>query len=163
MEPTMTHSPYFTDYLTTPIGEIYIEASELGIRKVLFISSQSISSNANKWTEQCKQELMEYFSGKRTTFTLPLDQIGTEFQHKVWQDLINIPFGKTSSYAEVANNIQNPKAVRAVGAANGKNPISIIVPCHRVIGSNKKLTGYAGGLERKAWLLKHEDSYFLSN
>jgi methylated-DNA-[protein]-cysteine S-methyltransferase len=106
--------------------------------------------------KQAKRELDEYFTGTRTEFNLPLAALGTAFQQKVWQALITIPFGETWSYQDLADAIGNPKAVRAVGLANGKNPISIIVPCHRVIGKSGKLTGYAGGVERKAWLLKHE-------
>ena len=98
----------------------------------------------------------EYFEGQRKVFDLPLDFDGTEFQEKVWQDLLSIPFGKTRSYKDIAEQIGNVKAVRAVGAANGKNPISIIAPCHRVVGANGKLVGFAGGLENKNVLLKLE-------
>jgi methylated-DNA-[protein]-cysteine S-methyltransferase len=101
-------------------------------------------------------QLDEYFSGQRKIFNIPLSANGTEFQIKVWQALTTIPYGQTWSYQDLANAINNPKAVRAVGLANGKNPISIIVPCHRVIGKNGKLTGYAGGVERKAQLLELE-------
>jgi len=91
-----------------------------------------------------------------STFDVPLDTNGTVFQQSVWQALLTVPFGQSQTYGYIANQLNNPKAVRAVGAANGKNPISIIVPCHRIIGANAKLTGYAGGLDRKLWLLKHE-------
>ena len=101
-------------------------------------------------------ELGEYFDGNRKAFDVPLDPQGTEFQQQVWQALLEIPYGQMASYAEVASAINKPKAVRAVGAANGRNPISILVPCHRVIGSNGSLTGYAGGLPRKQWLLQLE-------
>lgn len=101
-------------------------------------------------------QLTEYFSGRRKDFDLPLAASGTAFQQSVWQALREIPFGQTASYLDLAQSIKNPKAVRAVGSANGKNPISIVVPCHRVIGTNGKLTGYAGGLDRKLWLLEHE-------
>jgi methylated-DNA-[protein]-cysteine S-methyltransferase len=100
--------------------------------------------------------LNAYFAGKLSKFSLPLDFVGTEFQKKVWAALLTIPFGETRSYSDIARQIGNPKAVRAVGAANGKNPISIIAPCHRVIGANGKLTGFAGGLEAKACLLAIE-------
>jgi methylated-DNA-[protein]-cysteine S-methyltransferase len=100
--------------------------------------------------------LAAYFAGELTEFDLPMKMIGTEFQKTVWRELLNIPFGVTISYGELADRVGNPNASRAVGAANGRNPISIIVPCHRVIGSNGKLTGYGGGLERKEWLLAHE-------
>ena len=105
--------------------------------------------------EACKQ-LNGYFSGTLTQFDLPLAAKGTPFQHQVWQALGEIKYGDTASYADIANAIENPKAVRAVGMANGKNPIAIVVPCHRVIGSNNTLTGYAGGLSRKQFLLNLE-------
>ncbi|TBR38599.1 methylated-DNA--[protein]-cysteine S-methyltransferase [Marinomonas agarivorans] len=146
----------FVDYLKTPIGTLLIQASNDGIEKVIFTEQQSITIRKNQWTDLCKQQLTEYFAKERTEFNLPLDQYGTRFQQTVWKALLNIPFGKTASYKYIAEDINNAKAVRAVGAANGKNPISIIVPCHRVIGNNQSLTGYAGGLDRKAWLLKHE-------
>lgn len=105
---------------------------------------------------QTEQQLNEYFSGTRKTFTIPLHPIGTEFQKQVWTALTSIPYGETRTYAQLASQIGNPKAVRAVGAANGKNPLSIIVPCHRVIGSSGNLTGFAGGLDAKATLLSLE-------
>jgi len=101
-------------------------------------------------------QLREYFAGERQQFDMPYDTVGTEFQKKVWQALLTIPFGETRSYQQIAEQIGNPKAVRAVGAANGKNPLSIMAPCHRVIGSNGKLTGFAGGLTVKAFLLELE-------
>lgn len=111
--------------------------------------------NAKPFGEARKQ-LAAYFAGELAEFDLPLNMIGTEFQKTVWRELLNIPFGVTISYGELASRVGNPSASRAVGAANGRNPISIIVPCHRVIGSNGKLTGYGGGMERKEWLLAHE-------
>lgn len=102
------------------------------------------------------EQLEEYFAGRRTTFDLPMRPAGTEFQHRVWAGLRAIPYGRTISYAELAGRIGNPKACRAVGLANGRNPIGIIVPCHRVIGANGTLVGYGGGLDRKRWLLEHE-------
>jgi methylated-DNA-[protein]-cysteine S-methyltransferase len=106
--------------------------------------------------EQAREQLEQYFDGQRVSFDLPLAPEGTAFQRRVWQELTTIPFGKAISYGELARRIGNPPASRAVGLANGKNPISIIVPCHRVIGASGKLTGYGGGLDRKEWLLKHE-------
>jgi len=103
-----------------------------------------------------ERQLAEYFSGRRKAFDLRLDFAGTEFQKKVWRALLTIPFGETRSYGEIAKQIGSPKAVRAVGAANGRNPISIVAPCHRVIGSTGKLTGFAGGLDTKAFLLDLE-------
>jgi methylated-DNA-[protein]-cysteine S-methyltransferase len=102
------------------------------------------------------RQLREYFSGQRRTFDLPLEFRGTDFQRRVWTTLLTIPFGDTRSYLDVARSLGNPDAVRAVGAANGRNPISIIAPCHRVIGTSGALTGFGGGLEAKAWLLAHE-------
>ncbi len=148
----------YTDYLQTPIGTLKIIASETGVTRIDFLksksSSQSVSSN--KITKQCKRELEAYFKGKRKSFDFPLDQQGTDFQKSVWASLLKIPYGEVASYQDIANMIDNPKATRAVGAANGKNPLSIVVPCHRIIGSNGTLTGYASGLDRKSWLLKHE-------
>ena len=112
------------------------------------------------WTSKLKEaviQLQEYFEGKRTHFTFLLHPSGTEFQKKVWQELLNIPFGKTCSYLELSKKLGDVKAIRAVAAANGKNPLWIVVPCHRVIGSDGSLTGYAGGLWRKKWLLEHEN------
>ena len=103
-----------------------------------------------------RKQLGEYFKGKRMTFDLPLAPEGTEFQQSVWKQLRKISYGRTKSYGEIANKVGNPRASRAVGAANGRNPISIIVPCHRVIGADGKLTGFGGGIERKRWLLEHE-------
>lgn len=146
----------YIDYLKTPIGIIEIRASECGVTRVVFNDSADLTSVSNKITDQCKCELHEYFEGKRKKFGVPLEAKGTDFQKSVWGRLTTIPFGRLASYSDIADKINNPKAVRAVGAANGKNPISIIVPCHRVIGRNGSLTGYAWGLDRKQWLLKHE-------
>ena len=144
------------DYLKSPIGQIEIRTSSHYVTNVDFTDSKTIKSSPNNITQICKQQLQEYFDGKRRIFDLPLAPQGTEFQKSVWLALTKIAFGETASYAMIANMINNPKAVRAVGAANGKNPIAIIIPCHRIIGSDGSLTGYAGGLERKAWLLEHE-------
>jgi methylated-DNA-[protein]-cysteine S-methyltransferase len=103
------------------------------------------------------EQLREYFAGEREKFDLPLEPQGTEFQRAVWSALIDIPFGETCSYAAIAKRVRRPSAVRAVGAANGSNPIALIIPCHRVIGSNGSLTGYGGGISRKRWLLNHEN------
>lgn len=148
----------FTDYITTPIGFLWIEANEQGLFALTFKETRVEQINPNAMTELAKQQLLEYFSEKRRSFSIPLAATGTEFQQSVWQALGQIPFGETCSYLDIAKSIGNPKACRAVGAANGKNPIPIIVPCHRVIGSNQKLTGFAGGLDRKAWLLTHENA-----
>ena len=149
--------------MNTPVGTLAIQASVQGITKVDFIETEKPEIHRNEFTTRCKQQLREYFDGKRQSFDLPLDQQGTTFQKSIWGNLTNIPFGHAVSYRDIANMVNNPKAVRAVGAANGKNAIAIIVPCHRVIGADRTLTGYAGGLRRKAWLLKHEGIAFKSN
>ena len=118
-------------------------------------------ANPNLITQTTQSQLQEYFAGDRTSFDLPLAPKGTEFQVEVWRALLDVAAGDTASYADIAKTINRPKAVRAVGAANGQNPIGIIVPCHRIIGSNGKLTGYAFGLDRKAWLLRHEGALLI--
>lgn len=150
----------YVDNLATQIGNIVIHATDNGICAVLFRDIEQ-DTKPNIHTEQCKAQLAEYFNGQRTVFSLSLDTTGTQFQQQVWQALGTIAFGTSKSYGQIAQQLNNPKAVRAVGAANGKNPVSIIVPCHRVIGANGSLTGYAGGLERKKWLLKHEGIAFI--
>ncbi|WP_286262741.1 methylated-DNA--[protein]-cysteine S-methyltransferase [Thalassotalea atypica] len=156
---------YYTIY-DSPLGEIAITASEQGLTALAFQQGASpIAFNENdeempdKFADVVTQ-LNEYFNGQRTSFELTLAPQGTPFQKKVWQALCQIPCGKTVSYGWIAKKIGNEKAVRAVGTANGANPIALIVPCHRVIGSNQKLTGYAGGLALKAKLLMHEGADF---
>ena len=151
----------YIDFMDSPVGILEIKSSGVGICSVNFVETVDSQVLESELTERCKSQLNEYFNRKRKDFDLPLDQSGTDFQKQIWQGLITIPFGKSASYKDIANLANNPKAVRAVGAANGKNPISIIVPCHRVIGSNGKLTGYAGGLDRKKWLLSHEGIPFI--
>ena len=124
-----------------------------------FFSESWIRDDNAKPFAEARRQMEAYFAGELTEFDLPLNMIGTEFQKTVWRELLNIPFGVTISYGELAERVGNPSASRAVGAANGRNPISIIVPCHRVIGSNGKLTGYGGGIERKEWLLAHESKF----
>jgi methylated-DNA-[protein]-cysteine S-methyltransferase len=148
------------DTMNTPIGTLVIKASAQGISRVDFIETEEPEVQRNEITIRCKQQLQEYFDGKRKSFDLPLDQAGTNFQKSIWNCLSRIPFGQAVSYRDIADMVNNRKAVRAVGAANGNNPIAIIVPCHRVIGADRTLTGYAGGLQRKAWLLKHEGIAF---
>ena len=147
--------------ISSPIDDIIIQATDKGVSYVGFYPPVEYSYTPfeqviNKAVLICVAQLNEYFAKKRTMFDVPLDTTGTVFQQSVWQALLTVPFGQSQTYGYIANQLNNPKAVRAVGAANGKNPISIIVPCHRIIGANAKLTGYAGGLERKLWLLKHE-------
>jgi methylated-DNA-[protein]-cysteine S-methyltransferase len=153
----------FTDTMNTPVGTLVVQASARGITKVDFIETGKSKVHRNELTTRCIQQLQEYFDGERESFDLPLDQQGTTFQKSIWDKLTNIPFGQAVSYRDIADMVNNPNAVRAVGAANGKNPIAIIVPCHRVIGTDRTLTGYAGGLQRKAWLLRHEGIAFKSN
>ena len=131
----------YIEFMDSPVGTLEIQASEVGICCVSFVETSRESTRPNELTSQCKQQLSEYFSNDREVFDLPLDQEGTDFQKLVWQNLVTIPYGKSASYKDIADKANNPKAVRAVGAANGRNPISIIVPCHRVIGSTGKLTG----------------------
>ena len=144
-------------YYDTPIGTIEIEASDLGIKKVCFIDYPTYEQNpTHDKLLQTIEQLDEYFAGQRTRFNVFLDLSGTDFQRRVWRDLVEIPLGTTKTYLEVAKSIYSPDAVRAVGSACGSNQLWLLVPCHRVIGSNGKLTGYAGGLKRKRWLIEHE-------
>jgi len=151
----------YISYLKSPIGQLKITADESSINSILFVfdDTEMEVENDNEVLEICKEQLKEYFAGVRKEFNVNIHQEGTEFQQKVWAELIKIPYGKTVSYNDIARDIGGRNMMRAVGAANGKNLISIIVPCHRVIGSDGKLTGYAGGMWRKEWLLKHEDKY----
>ncbi|NTS76642.1 methylated-DNA--[protein]-cysteine S-methyltransferase [Catenovulum sp. SM1970] len=146
----------YNDYLESPLGLIEFKASDKGITQLIFCGEQTSDVKANELTRECQAQLKDYFAGELTQFFLPLDIRGTEFQKKVWQLLKQVAYGKTISYMDIANRLNNPKAVRAVGGANGRNPITLILPCHRVIGANGKLTGYAGGTARKKWLLQHE-------
>lgn len=145
-------------HLETPIGLLEIKGDEAGLTSVLFkeVTSEILNNPIPFVLKDAVSQLQEYFTGNRTLFNLVVNPQGTEFQKKVWQQLMTIPFGKTISYQKMANNLGDPKVIRAAASANGKNPISIIIPCHRVIGSDGSLTGYAGGLHRKKWLLAHE-------
>ena len=145
----------FSQYINSPLGPVKISATSGGICQVLFTDTIATAA-PSALTALAAEQLQAYFAGTLQQFSLPLAANGTAFQQQVWQALCTVPFGTTCSYADIANQIDNKKAVRAVGAANGRNPIAIIVPCHRVIGANGTLTGYAGGLDKKAWLLKHE-------
>ncbi len=145
----------YRDYLSTPIGDLETVANETGLCSVYFVEART-AVDPNQITQDAVQQLREYFDGARQAFDLPLSASGTDFQRSVWAQLSKVEFAKTCSYQDIANAIDNPKAVRAVGAANGKNPLTVIVPCHRVIGADGTLTGYAGGLKRKEWLLRHE-------
>lgn len=154
----MTNNNDFVEYLNTKFGILEVNANQEGITSIRFVKEQSRDSNRCLFTQQAVTQLEEYFAGKRTQFDLCLNAQGTAFQHQVWQKLRTIEYGQTCSYADIAKGIDNPKAVRAVGAANGRNPLTIVVPCHRVIGSNGKLTGYAWGMEIKAGLLELEQN-----
>ena len=145
----------FYDNLETPLGSMEISANDRAIKSIHFVDRVN-PVRANALTEKAKSQLDQYYQGILKQFDLPMDPDGTEFQKNVWQALRTINYGKTCSYSDIANIIKNPKAVRAVGAANGKNPMTIVVPCHRIIGRSGALTGYASGVERKAWLLNHE-------
>lgn len=150
-------SDYYYDSLETDLGLMEIKATEIGIKSIHFVDLAKPQS-PNGITDQARQQLAEYFSKQRQRFDLPLDADGTDFQKKVWLALTHIPYGQTCTYGDIAKKIDNPKGMRAVGLANGKNPMTIVVPCHRVIGANGKLTGYAHGTERKAKLLSLESS-----
>ena len=150
--------------IDSPVGVLKLVANDISLIAVLWENetpnrvrlAELIENKQHPILLETKKQLSEYFEGQRKIFDLPLDFEGTEFQQKVWQALLTIPFGETRSYKDIAEQIGNVKAVRAVGAANGKNPISIIAPCHRVVGANGKLVGFAGGLENKDVLLKLE-------
>ena len=152
--------------LSSPVGTLTLVASETGLRAILWEDDDPVRVPLGELTAASDhavlaataQQLTEYFAGKRTVFELPLDMPGTPFQRKVWEALLTIPFGETRSYGAIARQIGHPTAFRAVGAANGRNPVSIIVPCHRAIGSNGTLTGFAGGIEIKRRLLALEGS-----
>lgn len=148
----------------SPVGRLKLVANDRGLAAVLWENddpkrvplSESLEDNEHPLLVETERQLTEYFAGKRKAFSLALDPVGTDFQQKVWRALRTIPFGQTLSYGELAKQIGQPTASRAVGAANGRNPISIIVPCHRVIGASGQLTGFAGGLQIKAQLLTLE-------
>ncbi|TXK37657.1 methylated-DNA--[protein]-cysteine S-methyltransferase [Pontibacter qinzhouensis] len=147
----------FSTYYNSPIGWIQLTGTAQGIETMLFVEAAGAeTSSLPACAVAGLAQLAEYFNGERQQFDLPLAPHGTAFQQQVWQELQKIPFGKTFSYLQVARAIGGEKAIRAVGAANGRNPLCLVVPCHRVIGSNGSLTGYAGGLWRKEWLLRHE-------
>ena len=141
--------------MRTPIGKILLCADDAGICALRFHALQDEESD-NPLLLQAEQELTEYFAGRRRRFSVPLSIHGTDFQRKVWQALAEIPYGTTAGYADIAQRIGNPRACRAVGMANHVNPLPIFLPCHRVVGKNGKLTGYAGGLEMKTLLLDLE-------
>lgn len=163
----------FADEMDSPIGTLLLMATEDSLIRVEFGSISNIKPEINEWVEKfigdsilqhnvarfdpIKEELQDYFNGDLKLFTTPVTLYGTEFQKAVWTSLfIQAPFGKTKTYEDIAKDIKNPQAVRAVGGAVGKNPLSIIIPCHRIVGKNGKMVGYNGGLDKKEYLLKHE-------
>ncbi|NNV55645.1 methylated-DNA--[protein]-cysteine S-methyltransferase [Panacibacter sp. KCS-6] len=150
---------YYT-YYQSPVGMLKIGGTDSYIAELTFVDNpdQVIHGEPgiSDVIHQCTEELIEFFNGKRRHFTIPVHQEGTEFQQRVWAELVHIGFGKTISYMDLAKKLGDPKVIRAAASTNGKNKIAIIVPCHRVIGTDKSLTGYSGGLWRKKWLLQHE-------
>jgi methylated-DNA-[protein]-cysteine S-methyltransferase len=150
---------HFT-YYESPIGLLKIGGTEQFIGELSFVDeSDQMEHGEPGITEvmhQCTEELIEYFHGSRKNFTIPVHQDGTDFQKRVWNELLGIPFGRTISYMDLAKKLGDPKVIRAAASTNGKNKIAIIVPCHRVIGSDRSLTGYSGGMWRKKWLLQQE-------
>lgn len=144
-------------YYKSPIGILRIVVDESSLVALDFNEEENKQSDEHSYIKEVKNQLDEYFKGTRELFDLNIKINGTDFQNKVWNELTKIPYGETISYKELATRIGNDKACRAVGNANNKNKISIIIPCHRVVGSNKKLVGYAGGLEKKEWLINHEN------
>ncbi len=147
-----------TAFIETPLGIASITGDEKGVSEIS-ITNNTEEEHSNTIPETLKEavtQLQDYFEGKRDHFDIKLNPSGTDFQKKVWKELTKIPFGKTVTYLDIAKNLGDPKCIRAAASANGKNPLWIVIPCHRVIGSDGSLTGYAGGLWRKKWLLDHE-------
>ena len=164
----------FYDTVLSPIGELLLTAEDAGLSRVYFEQHRHGSRLSDEWRHaagstgpaidvlaEARRELDAYFAGALTEFTVALAPSGTPFQQRVWTTLRGIAFGDTVSYSEIARRIGAPDAVRAVGAANGRNPLSIVVPCHRVIGADGALTGFGGGVERKRWLLQHEGALLM--
>lgn len=155
----MMNELYQVDY-SSPIGVLEIVGTKKSIHSIMFANQDIIafplSPNTPAILKDCYDQMDEYFKGERRGFSFPFTMTGTDFQKSVWSALTTIPYSKTGSYKDIAIAINNEKAIRAVGSANGKNKLNIVIPCHRIIGSNGKLTGYGGGLWRKEWLLEHE-------
>lgn len=145
-----------TFHYQSPLGLLQLKADDIALWQIHFASEQTEDNSYNPILEQCIAELDAYFEGTLREFKTPLNPHGTDFQKSVWEQLLLIPYGTTLSYHSLSKRIGNLKAIRAVGTSNGKNPIAIIIPCHRVIGQDGSLTGYAGGLENKKWLLDFE-------
>ena len=153
----MTQRYYY--YYDSPIGILEISTTEEELISILYVDEKRENTEQPKILKEVIKQIQEYFNGDRKEFDIKFKLKGTEFQEKVWNALTHIPYGETVSYKYIATKIGNEKAVRAVGNTNGRNIINIVVPCHRVIGSNKSLTGYGGGLDRKLWLLQHEEKF----
>ncbi|MHC1702439.1 MAG: methylated-DNA--[protein]-cysteine S-methyltransferase [Tenuifilaceae bacterium] len=153
--------PQFIGYLLSPIGLLWIGSNGVYINSIRFLDNSELKSTNDPigLVQNCIVQLNEYFEGKRKLFDLPIMPSGTEFQRTVWDKVSEIPYGETTSYGLISKLLGDPKLSRAVGTANGANPIPIIIPCHRVIGNDGSLTGYAGGLDRKKWLLNHEQNH----
>jgi len=145
-----------TAFIQSPLGITKIKGDENGISEISILSEGPVSKKIPKQLQEGVSQLQEYFEGKRIRFDFKINPQGTDFQQKVWQELLNIPYGKTMSYLDLSKKLGDAKAIRAVASANGKNPLWIVIPCHRVVGTDGSLTGYAGGLWRKKWLLEHE-------
>jgi len=154
----MFPTPSCIGYVESPIGLVQIVTSDAALLALDFVDPGQRRDGASEsaFLAKAVSQIAAYFEGRRRVFDLPVSLAGTPFQRQVWQQLAAIPYGETTSYQAIAASIGRPKAMRAVGAANGLNPISIVLPCHRVIGKNGRLVGYGGGLWRKEWLLKHE-------
>jgi methylated-DNA-[protein]-cysteine S-methyltransferase len=152
---------FFNAYYQSPIGTIHLQADEDALLLASFKDDVTIkkSTTISPVLQNTLEQLNDYFNGNLKAFDLPLKLVGTSFQQTVWNELINIPFGQTITYLQLAKRLGNVKVIRAAASANGKNPIGILIPCHRVIGADGKLTGYAGGLQRKQWLLDHEAKF----
>lgn len=146
-------------YYDSPIGILEIGTTEDELISILYVDEKRENTEQPKILKETINQIQEYFNGTRKEFDIKFKLKGTEFQEKVWNALTDIPYGDTVSYKYIATKIGNEKAVRAVGNTNGRNIINIVVPCHRVIGANKSLTGYGGGLDKKSWLLKHEEKF----
>ena len=159
MTPTLTSA-----HMDSPVGELVIVASNNGLRAILWPTeregrvtfTETVEEGEHHVLDQTMVQLRDYLDGERQEFDLPLDLVGTDFQKDVWAGLLEIPYGETQSYGALADALDKPGAARAVGAATGRNPISIVVPCHRLVGASGKLTGFAGGIDSKQWLLQHE-------
>ncbi|MBU2974798.1 methylated-DNA--[protein]-cysteine S-methyltransferase [Zobellia sp. B3R18] len=149
-----------TAYIGTPLGTAKLEGDGNGLAAITVLDEdKSLSVDVPVHLVEAAEQLEQYFAGTRSDFDIKLNPEGTDFQKRVWEALLEIPFGKTVSYLDLSKTLGDVKAIRAVAAANGKNPLWIVVPCHRVIGSDGSLTGYAGGLHRKKWLLEHESPF----